>query len=114
ASKTYSIVQVLGIYNTVCLVDRGCGLVECGSGPWPELPRFKLPPGRLRNSCARPCGPKARPRTAEALHPWLQLKPGASENRPPPLSTRQTCIPCDEPLASHGQPHFLIPMTRDS
>ncbi|MGB6102743.1 MAG: hypothetical protein WBF88_02685, partial [Pusillimonas sp.] len=33
-----------------------------------------------------------RTQTAAALHPWLRAKPGASENRPPPLSAGQPCI----------------------
>src|SRR5690606_1702540 len=100
----------LGVFNTVCLVDRGGGLDECGSGPGPELPGFEPQPGRLQNSCARASGPITRTQTTAVLHPWLWLNPGASENRPPPRSTRQTCIACDACVVGHDQPLHHAPM----
>src|SRR5690606_30575172 len=75
--------------DTVCLVDRDSGLIECGSGQGPELPGLGRPPGRLRNSCARAGGPKTRTSNNRSLAS-LATTPTRRIREPPCTPVNQT------------------------
>src|SRR5690606_17430508 len=89
ASNMLQGLVVLCVYDTVCLVDRDSGLIECGSGQGPELPGLGWPPGRLRNLCARAGGPKTRTSNNRSLAS-LATTPTRRIREPPCTPVNQT------------------------